>query len=74
MSTQTPPGQEMATELDRLRELVRLKDEELGRIEEARTRLYRALQERDGELEQLRKKRRNQRRLFRWWRSGKEAT
>ncbi len=48
------PEQDTAAELDRLKELVRLKDEELGRIEEARTLLYRSLEERDSELAKLR--------------------
>ena len=48
----------MAAELDRLRELVKLKDEELVRIEEARTLLYRALEDRESELAELRGRRR----------------
>ncbi|MEE9228298.1 MAG: hypothetical protein V3U47_04950 [Acidimicrobiia bacterium] len=57
--------------MDRLNELVKLKDEELGRIEEARTLLYRALQEKEAELLELRA--RKQRMLLRRSRANKKA-
>ncbi|MEE8490477.1 MAG: hypothetical protein V3S60_02445 [Acidimicrobiia bacterium] len=57
--------------MDRLNELVKLKDEELGRIEEARTLLYRALQEKEAELLELRARKR--RKLLRKSRTNKKA-
>ena len=56
MAPETGAGPDLAAEVDRLQELVRLKDEELGRIEKARTLLYRALEERERELAKLRAK------------------
>ena len=72
MSPEPPPGREIAAEVNRLKELVKLKDEELGRIEEARTLLYRALQEREAELVEIRAQKHQK--LFRKRRAGKEAT
>lgn len=57
--------------MDRLNELVKLKDEELGRIEEARTLLYRALQEKEAELLELRARKR--RKLLHKSRTNKKA-
>ena len=58
MAPETGTGLDLAAEVDRLQELVRLKDEELGRIEEARTLLYRALEERERKLAKLRARKR----------------
>ena len=71
MSSQSPPGRDLGAEVDRLNELVKLKDEELGRIEKARTLLYRALQEKEAELLELRARKR--RKLLRKSRTSKEA-
>ncbi len=71
VSSQSPPWRDLAAEVDRLNELVKLKDEELGRIEKARTLLYRALQEREAELLELRARKR--RKLLRRSRANKEA-
>lgn len=58
MASDTPKRNHLAEEVDRLTELVKLKDEELGRIEEARNLLYQTLQERESELVKLRAKKR----------------